>query len=163
MRSGYSYNEAGLNYEIYGKKGAGYSWRAGFDGEYSDKFDEYYLPAATLKAENMMFNVYGKKNFNLGKKSSLLAGLNVGYNANIEGEYNYTGSYAESAVVKEMYANDILFLASDYVKFGGELTFSTLVSAKTSMFLKAKCQYYSPGESKFKNRMYTNLSLGITF
>jgi hypothetical protein len=133
------------------------------DGKYTDKFDEYYLPASTLKAENMFFNIYGKKNFILGKKSSLLAGLNAGYNSNLNGEYNYSGSYADSRVVTEMYANDILYMASDYVKVGAELCFSTLVGARTSMFLQAKCQYYSPDESKFNNRMYTNLSLGITF
>lgn len=163
VRSGYSYKEAAVNYEIYRKKGNDYSWRAGFDGKYSDKFDEYYLPASTLKAENMFFNIYGKKNFNLCKKSALLAGLNVGYNANLEGEYNYSGSYADSRVVTEMYANDILYMSSDYVKFGAELCFSTLVGAKTSLFLKAKCQYYSPSDSAFDKRVYTDFTLGITF
>ncbi len=163
VRSGYSYKEAAVNYEIYRKKGNDYSWRAGFDGQYSDKFDEYYLPASTLKAENLFFNIYGKKNFSLCKKSALLAGLNVGYNANLEGEYNYSGSYADSRVVTEMYANDILYMSSDYVKFGAELCFSTLVGAKTSLFLKAKCQYYSPSDSAFDKRVYTDFTLGITF
>lgn len=163
VRSGYSYKEAQLNYEIYAKEGMGYSWRAGLNGEYSDKYDEYYLPASTLKAENLMFNVYGKKNFVLCGKSSLLAGINVGYNANLSGYYNYSGSYTESVVVKEMYANDILFMASDYVKMGAELCFSTLVGSKTSLFLQAACQYYSPCDSQFDKRMFTDISLGITF
>lgn len=163
VRSGYAYKEAALDYEIYAKKGTGYSWRAGFNGKYSDKYDEYYLPASALKAENLMFGVYGKKNFELCGKSSLLAGVNAGYNANLSGYYNYSGSYAESRVVREMYANDILFMASDYVKFGAELCFSTLVGARTSFFLQAACQYYSPCDSQFDKRMYTDLSLGITF
>lgn len=163
VRSGYSYKEAAVNYEIYRKKGNDYSWRAGLDGKYSDKFDEYYLPASTLSAENLFFNVYGKKNFNLCKKSALLVGVNVGYNANMEGAYNYSGSYTDSRVVTEMYANDIRYMSSDYVKFGGELNFSTLVGARTSLFLQARCQYYKPSESALGNRLYTDFSLGITF
>ena len=93
----------------------------------------------------------------------MLAGLNVGYNANLEGEYNYSGSYADSRVVTEMYANDILYMSSDYVKFGAELCFSTLVGAKTSLFLKAKCHSYSPSDSAFDKRVYTDFTLEITF
>ena len=163
VRSGYKYREAAVNYELYRKRGEDYSWRAGVDGRYSDKLDEYYLPSSVLSAENLFFNVYGKKNFKLCKKSSLLAGLNVAYNANVEGIYRYSGSYADSRVVTEMYANDIMYMSSDYVKFGAELNFSTLVGAKTSLFLQARCQYYSPNESKFENRLYTNFSLGLTF
>lgn len=163
VRSCYSYTTLAVDYELYAKNEDGYSWRAGFNGEYSDKFDEYYLPASTLKAENLLMNMYAKKNFALCRKSSLLTGVNVGYNANLEGEYNYSGSYSESKVVKEMYANDILFMASDYVKFGAQACFSTLVGPRTSFFVEAKCQYFVPSGSGFDNRLFTDFSVGITF
>lgn len=163
VRSKYSLKSAALNYEVFAKEGDAYSWRAGLDMEYSDKFDEYLLPASTLKAENLLLNVYGKKNFTVGSKSSLLAGVNVGYNANLEGEYSYSGSYGTSDTVAKMYANDIRYMSSDYMKLGAELCWSTLVGPKTSMFVQAGCQYYSPKGDDFSKRMYTDFSVGITF
>ena len=163
VRSGYSYQEANLDYEIHAKQNDGYRWKAGFQGKYSKKLDEYYLPTSTLKAENLFLNLYGKRNFALSEISSLLTSLQVGYNANLKGVYNYSGSYAESPVVTEMYANDILYLASDYLKLGAEICFSTLIRANSSLFLQAKCQYYRPYESAFDKRIFTDFSVGITF
>ena len=163
VRSNYSYKSLDMNYEYYVKDGAGYNWKFGLDYKHSKKADEYILPAASLKAENAYFNVYAKKNFNLcSGKSALLAGLNFGMNENVKGEYNYTGSYDDSDVVKDMYASDIRYMSSDYVTFGGELTYSTLVSNVTSLFVKGACKYYSPSEG-FDKRVYTSLSVGITF
>ena len=131
---------------------------------YTKKFDEYILPAAHLKVENDFQRVYAKRNFNFGGgKSSLLAGINLGFNHNIKGEYVYEGSYAESDVVKDMYAKDILYMSSDYITAGGEVTYSTLVNKATSLFVKGTCQYYSPDEDLFEKRLYTSLSVGITF
>ncbi len=163
VRSKYSYKTADVNYELYLKEGAGYKWKAGLDVQYSNKFDQYLLPESSLKAENLFVNIYVKENVNLTGKSSLLAGLNLGYNANLEGEYTYSGSYSDSDTVKEMYANDIKYMSSNYIKYGAEITFSTLVSKATSLFVKADCQYYAPKGDDFSNRVYTGVSLGITF
>ena len=146
------------------KDGAGYNWEFGLDFKHSKKADEYLLPAASLMAENAYFKVYAKKNFDLcSGKRALLAGLNFGMNENVKGEYNYSGSYEDSDVVKDMYASDIRFMSSDYVTFGGEVTYSTLVSNVTSLFVKGACKYYSPKGSSFDKRVYTSLSVGITF
>lgn len=163
VRSKYAYKTVDMNYELYFKEGAGYSWKTGLDVQYSDKYDQYLLPASSLKAENLFANVYVKKNFAFSGNSSLLAGLNLGYNGNLEGEYTYSGSYSESDTVKEMYANDIRYMSSNYTRFGAEVTFSTLVSKATSLFVKAACQYYAPGDSMFDKRVYTDFSVGITF
>lgn len=163
VRSKYSFTSVDANYEFYVKDGEGYSWKTGLDAQYSDKSDEYLLPASSLKAENLFANIFVKKNFVLGKKSTLLAGANLGMNWNLDGEYNYSGAYSDSDTVADMYANDIKYMASDYTKFGAELTFSTLVSKATSLFVKADCQYYSPKEESFSKRVYTGVSLGITF
>ena len=163
VRSKYAYKTADVNYELYFKEDAGYKWKAGLDVQYSNKFDQYLLPASSLKAENLFANVYVKKNFAFSGKSSLLAGLNLGYNGNLEGEYIYSGSYSHSDTVMEMYANDIRYMSSNYTRFGAEVTFSTLVSRATSLFVKAACQYYSPADSMFGMRVYTDFSVGITF
>lgn len=163
VKSKYSYKALAIDYDIFRKRGSGYNWRAGLNAGWSEKFDEYLLPYSYLKAENVLVNVYGKKDFRLSGRSNLLAGVNIGYNANLGGEYNYSGPYADEPTVTQMYANDVLYLSADYVKFGGELCFSTLVGAKTSMFVEAKCQYYAPGGSEFNKRLFADFSVGITF
>lgn len=164
LRSKYSYQSTDINYEWFIKEGSGYKWKFGVDMIHTKKFDEYILPAAHLKVENDFQRVYAKRNFNFGGgKSSLLAGINLGFNHNVKGEYVYEGSYAESDVVKDMYAKDILYMSSDYITAGGEVTYSTLVNKATSLFVKGTCQYYSPDEELFEKRLYTSLSVGITF
>ena len=108
--------------------------------------------------------MYAKRNFILGSgKSTLLAGLNLGYNENIKGEYNYTGAYGDAETVTDMYQNDIRYMSSDYIMAGAELTYSTLVSKSTSLFVKGACKYFSPFDSDFSKRLYTGFSVGITF
>ena len=110
-----------------------------------------------------MWNLYGKKNFQAGKKSTIVIGANVGFNHNIAGEYRYTGGYDESDTVQQMYANDILYLSSDYVKFGGEISFSTAVTQTAAVYVQAKCQYFTPEGESLGKRMFTDFSVGITF
>lgn len=163
VRSRYSYTNVGLHYELFAKQGAGYHWKGGLEGNWSSQSDEYLLPVSTLEAENLSLNLYGKMDFSLCQKNSLLAGVNVGYNSNLSGGYNYTGAYESSETVTNMYRNDFAYLTSDYFRFGAEVTFSTLVAPRTSMFVHARCQYYSPKGDDFSKRIYTDFSVGITF
>lgn len=163
VRSKYSLQVASLKYDFFAGNDRGYSWRAGVNGEYSNKSDEYYLPNSTLTAENIFANIFAKKNFILGSKNALLFGLNIGYSKNIDGEYVYGGANASSQLVTEMFKNDIAFLTSDYLRLGGELNFSFLVAKKMSMFLSAKCQYLNPSSDEFDSRINANFSIGLTF
>ena len=163
VRSKYSFRNLGLRYDMYAKKGSGYSWMAGVEMKHSKQSDKYLLPVSSLEADNFFWNLYAKKNFELCEKSSLLAGVNLGYNSNLEGEYNYTGAYETSETVTRMYNNDFMYLVSDYYRFGAEATYSTFVSDLTSLFVKAQFQYWAPKGSEFDNRSYTGLTVGITF
>ena len=164
VRSKYSYKVYDLNYEYYLKSNDSYKWKFGMNMKHTYKFDEYLLPAASFKAENDYCEVYAKRNFIMGSgKSTLLAGLNLGYNENIKGEYNYTGAYSDAETVTDMYENDIRYMSTDYLKCGAELTYSTLVSKNTSLFVKGAMQYFAPINSDFNRRVYTNFSVGITF
>ena len=163
VRSKYSFRNLSVKYDIFAKRGESYSWRAGVEGNHSFKDDEYLLPASNLKAENTLWKVYAKKNFAAGEKSNIVAGLNIGFNKNKKGEYNYTGAYETSETVTNMYKNDILFMSSDYWNFGAEASYSTVVSQATSLFVKGEFQYWSPKDSNFDKRIYTGVSVGITF
>lgn len=163
IRSNYSLQVASLKYDFFAGSDRGYSWRAGVNGEYSNQKDEYFLPNSILTAENIFANVFAKKNFNLGSKSTLLFGLNAGYSKNLNGEYIYGGVNPESVLVTNMFKNDIAFLTSDYLRFGGELNVAFVVAKKMSMFVSAQCQYLKPSSEEFSNRMNTSFSVGLTF
>ena len=164
VRSKYVYRELDMNFEYYLKSDNSYKWMFGAYFNHSYKFDEYLLPAASFKAENDYTELVAKRNFIFDSgNSSLLAGLNLGYNENVKGDYQYTGAYSDSETVTDMYKNDIMFLSSDYLTVGGEATYSTLVSKSTSLFVKGAVKYYAPFDNDFKNRIYTNISFGITF
>lgn len=162
VRSKYSFRNVGLKYDFFAKDGASYSWRAGIEGDYSHKSDEYILPASSLEAENMMLNLYVKKNIVLCNVISMHVGLNAGYNSNLKGEYNYTGAFETSGTVTEMYKNDIMYMSSDYWKFGGEITLAPAMK-NASQYLKFRFQYYSPTDSVFEKRIFGGVSVGITF
>lgn len=162
VRSNYSLQVAKLQYDFFAGNDRGYSWRAGLNGEYSNKKDEYLLPNSKLTAENIFANIFAKKNFKLSGKTTLLFGLNAGYSSNINGEYVYGGVNPKSALVTDMYKNDIAFLTSDYFRCGGDLNLAFMVAKKMSMFVSAQCQYLKPS-SEFDSRVNTNFSVGLTF
>lgn len=163
VRSKYSLQVASLQYDFFAGNDRGYSWRAGVNGEYSNKKEEYLLPSSILTAENIFANVFAKKNFTLGSKNTLLFGLNAGYSKNLSGEYVYGGVNPTSALVTDMYKNDIAFLTSDYFRCGGELNIAFMVAKKMSMFVSAKCQYLKPSSDEFDSRVNANFSVGLTF
>lgn len=163
IRSSYTYESFGLDYDLFVNAARGYSWRVGAKVLYSDRYDEYYLPHSDLKAENVYFELNAKKNFAVSRKSSLLAGVGAGYNSNIDGYYNYTGSSANTPIVKKMFYNDIAFLSSDYYQLRAEAKFSTLVTSRTSLFVGANVQYAKPDNEMFDHRVGAFCSFGINF
>lgn len=162
IKSNYRYKAATLNYDIFKGRDNEYSWRAGVRGEYSDRFDEYYLPNSTLAAENLYGELYFKKNFLLSTRSKFLTGVNVGYNKNLDGHYLYTGEDANSPLVTELFYKDMKYLTSNYMRLGAELNFSTMVSQKMAFFVKGEVQWMKAA-SYFDNRVHATFSVGLMF
>lgn len=162
IKSNYRYKAAALNYDIFKGRDNEYSWRAGVRGEYSDRFDEYYLPNSSLAAENIYGELYFKKNFLLSTRSKFLTGVNLGYNKNLDGHYQYTGAEADSPVVTELFYNDMKYLTSNYMRLGAELNFSTMVSQKMAFFVKGEVQWMK-ATSYFDNRIHAAFSVGLLF
>lgn len=170
IRSNYAFKALSLNYDLFMGREKGYGWRAGAKAVYSDRRDEYYLPDSHLSTENFYGEIFVKKNFDLGKYSALLAGLNGGYNKNLSGEYVYNGSYAESAVVTDFYAADFAFLTADYWQIGGNINFSfPLGLGDTALYLDARADWLLPKNydaaagSSNPSRIFAQFSVGFTF
>ncbi len=163
IRSNYRLKQANLQYDIFKSRDKGYSWRAGIVGDYSDRLDQYYLPSSTLKAKNIFYGAFAKKDFSLCLKSNLLVGLNLGYNSNISGEYVYNGADPKSIIVQELFIKDAAFLTSSFLKAGAELNFSTLVYKKMALFVKAETTYLKPSKGDFNRKLFANLVVGLTF
>lgn len=162
IRSNYKLKVITAAYDLFKGRDQEYTWRAGFKGEYSDKFDEYYLPNSRLAAENIYGEVYFKKNFLITTTSKLLTGLNVGYNKNLGGYYTYSGADADSPVVTDFYYKDMRYLTSNYFRLGAEVNYSFLITDKAALFLKGEAQWLKAA-SFFNNRLNAVFSVGLTF
>jgi len=154
IRSYYKFTAASLNYDLFKVSEQGYDWRAGLKATYSDRSDEYILPKSTLAAKNVYAELNGKKNFMVGN-SSVLLGVNVGYNYNIDGGYDYTGANPTSTVVKEMFERDIAFLTANYIQAGINVNASFPVSKSSALYVQGDCQY-------IRSNDHTNNLVGMT-
>lgn len=161
IRSNFSYNSIGLNYDLFLGTDESYSWRLGVGAEYYDRSDIYYMPKSTLDTKNIAGDIVVKKNFSFGK-AALLAGLDLGYNRNMYGTYRYGGPDAESLIITEFFKKDMEFLTSDLVKIGAELGFSCPVGPKSSILAGINYQLLSSIESA-GNRNLFSLSIGLLF
>lgn len=161
IRSNYFYNSMQLNYDLFLGADYSYDWYFGVMANYSDRSDIYYMPESTLDTRNVFGEINAKKNFRFNK-GSLLAGLNLGYNSNIDGSYKYGGTDTESLVITDFYAKDIKFLTSDYVKFGINLDLSYAVGAKMSMLLGLDYQMLSSSGDN-GNRNFLTARIGLLF
>lgn len=163
VRSKYKLTAASAKYDLFRNNDRGYSWKAGFNAEYTKTDDEYILPKSAFQAENFYAAVNATKNFNVGTLSSLLVGLNLGYNTNIDGMYEYNGADPTSAVVEELYKRDLEFLTSDYVRAGLDISYSIGLSKKSvAVFLRGSCQYLKPTEGSL-DRVQAVGTVGLTF
>lgn len=154
-----------VNYDFFKCEGISYTWKAGAFVRYSDMKQVFYIPHSHLNAENLTFGADFKFNFpsNACGCSWLLVGLNVGYNANLSGEYVYGGVAPESIVVNEFVRPDFMFMTSNFYYAGAEATLSQFVGQKgNSWFLKASAQYFKPSEGD-NHRLFSGFSLGLNF
>lgn len=164
VRSKFSMKEFKAVYDLYFGAANEYKWKAGLIGKYSVQDDKYILPYSNMYIENMAFGANVKGNFNLSKRSSLLAGADFLYNYNMESDYNYNGPDAESVVITQFMTPEFLYRASDYYKIGAEASYMTRIgsAAKTGLSFKLSCDYYKPKEGD-DSRVIAGVSLGFTF
>lgn len=167
VRSNYKYTEFAFIYNYYRESDRGYSWNAGFEGKYSDDDDIYYLPESKMRVRNFVMDFFVKKNFSFGPKSTLLFGLDIAFNSNMEGMFSFPADKTPEQLdfIDKFYNTNLAIVSSNYTKFGALLNFATVVKNKTSIFFKVNLNYYKPGSSlsSSDNRVGVLGSFGINF
>lgn len=162
VRSRYKTVSASLCYELYSKSGAGYSWMAGAAADFSDRAEEYILPASDLGYTNCSAGLYGKKNF-IFRGVSILAGADASYSMNLGGDYNYSGSSAESAIVTDLYPNTLAYYMASFLKCGLNVNVSFPLGEKTIFNISADVDYISTDNEILRNRTLADITIGFTF
>lgn len=162
IRSNYSIKGLVVKYDLFKNAEADYKWNVGVKGEYTDKFDEYYLPNATLSATNFYYEAFAKKNFSVCNKSQLLGAINIGFNNNSKGEYKYSGPNPTAPVV-DFYRKDIEYMTSNYFRLGAMARYSFPVAETMNMFVNANVQWLKSSKDQFDSRLNAILSVGLDF
>jgi hypothetical protein len=167
IRSTYKTDVASADYSLIANSGSEYKWKVGVGACYQKKSDEYLLPNSTKDVENLTFLVNGKVNLFLSEKLSrrLLIGAEAGYNKNLSGQYSYHGNYPDYRVVTELEQIDFNYLASDFYRFGGSVTYSQRLKEgiKANLYVKGDVNYQQTSAFDFGQRTTLQFSLGCNF
>lgn len=162
VRSNYTLQMATLGYNRFIGTAPSYKWRLGGNAVFSNRSDEYFIPNSTLTAMNIYGELFAKKNFEI-KHSNILLGVKGGYNYNLSGEYKYRGTCSDAATVTHWYKNDVIIMTSDFAKVGCDIDFSLRINKKTSLLIGGTLEWLLPLGVKGKERLISNLSLGMIF
>jgi hypothetical protein len=164
IRSTFDLNDLNFRYDFFRGNGFEYKWKTGISVDYRNSEDAYIIPASEMNLEELFFGVDAKVNLNLKKAGKILAGADLGYKANLNGNYQYGGADPDSPVITGFMRPDFLYIQTDYMKIGGELSWFTGIgkTRQGGMFVKAALSCFLPGEGD-DNRMLTGFGIGFTF
>ena len=167
VRSTYGTDIMSADYSLSANKGAEYKWKVGVGVQYVKKDDVYLMPYSFKNAENLLFGLNGKIMAYSSDKMSrrLMIGAEAGYNSNLSGAYSYAGNHADYKIVTELEPNDLNYLITDYLYFGGDVTYSQQIkdSIKSSMYIKGAVNYHSADSKIFDNRTFLQFSIGYNY
>lgn len=144
-----------------------YKWWFGFN--YNNKTNDwiYYSHNATQDIKNGYYGLFVSRHIKMGENNSLTINLNGGFSSNAEAALNYTGAgtQPEDPAWTMFTLKDFNYLASDYTKFGGDLTYSYsgFKSQSMSMFFTVALDYIAPDSNEFDKRTFTNFKVGVAF
>lgn len=144
-----------------------YKWWFGIN--YNTKTNDwvYYSHNSTQDIKNNYFGAFISRHIKMGDNNSLTINLNGGFSSNADAALSYTGAgtQPEDPAWTMFTLKDFNFLASDFTKFGGDITysFSGFKSESMSMFFTVALDYISPDSSEFDKRTFTNFKVGVAF
>lgn len=169
IRSTYSSQRISAKYNLIAKSGSqlSYNWKLDAGIAYEKLADAYLLPSSVKQYENILFSLGGAKNFRISqlKASNLLLGLEMGYNKNKSGQYDYNGANADSPIVNGLEQNDFNYLSSDYFTASIPVTYSQRLNEKSrsTLFVKVYGQYIKTNQFDYNDRYVAGLSIGSNF
>lgn len=167
VRSTYSTQQAGIQYNLLANRDDEYSWKVNAGLNYERLNDAYILPNSVKQVENVLVTVGGKKNFALSDKKSqrLLVGAEFGYNENLSGRYLYNGANPQYPTVDDLEQNDFNYLTAQYFSISVPIVYAQKIKAgsKNTVFVKAVGRYISTDSFNYKERYFTTVSAGVNF
>lgn len=157
--STYKFMRLGLGYDHqFGNADKrGYDWTIGGKAVFTDKSDAYYSPVSSFDATNAYVEIDGGRQLKF-EKSSLVFGLDCGYNLNLDGGYVYGGSLK---MLRDLYDSDAAYWSADWIKAGAKAAF-TLNANKVNWLIRASADYVSPMDMD-GSRLVCSAAFGIIF
>lgn len=148
-------------------RGDAYNWMAGVGVQTENLDDIYYFPRSVQQVDNLTFRLFGRKNFLLGGRHSLLVGVRMAVKTNCDNVMDYHGYKADSECFKDFTLRDFHSLSSGYASVGGEVTYSLqrIFHGRGAFFLSADTDYFKASDHKdlFDDRLVANFKLGLLF
>lgn len=144
-----------------------YDWTVGVD-LVSEKLDDiYYFPRSTQNVKNFSAKIFGRKNFIIGSRHSLLVGLNVAMKSNSDSAIDYNGDKADTQCYQDFTLRDFYSLGTGYTAFGAEITYalSEIFGPRGSLFVAATTDYFKAKDHKelFNDRLLASFKVGFMF
>lgn len=167
VRSKYNTDNLSAIYTLMKKRHNEYSWLANASVSYQNEKDVYLMPYSDKKAENLKIGLGGKINSSLSNKLSkrLLTGIDLFYNKNLSGEYNYQGSHADYPVVTKFETVDLNYLITNYYGINLSAVYSQRIKEdlKADIYIKANYKYTKAKDFEFNHRSIIEFSIGSSF
>lgn len=167
VRSKYETNDIKADYTLLKKRENEYMWKTNLSVLYLSQKDEYLLPYSDMKYKNIKFDINGKYNFILSNKLTkrLLTGLDLFYNKNLSGEYNYGGSHANYLVVTQFETSEINYMKTNFYGLNISAVYSQRVKKdlKADIYLKTNYYYAKTKDFDFSHRSLFEFSFGCNF
>lgn len=138
VMSDYRYRSVRLSYDGFFRGGV---WNAGARAGYSDRTDRYFSPSSSFGYANVYAELYGRREFSLGKAFRLRAGLTAGYNYNLDGGYEFGGSDSGHVLVTGFYPHELSVLASDYLRLNPVFDFTYILKNRDGINISASYGY----------------------
>ncbi len=128
----------------------------------------YILPSAGQNVANSIFGVHASRHIQFNDNNSLTVKLNGAYSSNGEASSTYEapGTHPDNVGWTEFTLKDFNYLTTNYVKFGGELSYSYSGFKRNdslSLFFTVALDHYSPDSDEFDKRTISNFKIGLAF
>lgn len=148
-------------------RGNAYDWTVGLGFESEALDNIYYFPHSTQNIKNLAFNLFGRKNFRIGTRHAILAGVHAALKTNSDNAVDYNGYKADTECYKDFTLRDFYSLGTGYTSYGGEVTYSlsNLFGERGSFFVSASADYFkaTDHEELFNDRLLASFKLGLIF
>ncbi len=148
-------------------RGNAYNWMAGVGLQTEKMEDIYYFPHSTQMVKNLTVNLFGRKNFAISPRHSLLTELRMAFKSNSDNAIDYGGSKADTECYKQFTLRDFYSMGTGYSSFGGELTYAyqRIFGGRGSLFVSAQADYFKASDHKdlFEDRLWAGFKVGLLF